>query len=148
MKDPGEIVSNTISKWNGAWRDVLGWPQQKLCEPNKEIPLARPMTDFPTGFQADVATWYAKMSGPDPLVRPLRPATLAHRLYTSRSFASALVTCGHYAPTDITSLGALLQPEAFKAGIRFFHDRGGGKTQRIHNMARSSSAKTIAGSTR
>ena len=142
VKDPAEIVSNTISKWNGALRDVLGWPQQKLCEPNKEIPLARPLSDFPASFQADVETWYQKMSDPDPLdedapVKPLRPATLAHRLYTFRSFASALVACGHYALAEITSLGALLQPDAFKAGIRFFHDRSGGKTQRIHNMARN-----------
>ena len=142
VKDPAEIVSNTISKWNGAVRDVPGWPQQKLCEPNKEIPLARPLSDFPASFQADVETWYQKMSDPDPLdekapVKPLRPATLAHRLYTFRSFASALVACGHYALAEITSLAALLQPDAFKAGIRFFHDRNGGKTQRIHNMARN-----------
>lgn len=143
VKDPAEIVSNTISKWNGAMRDVPGWPQHKLSEPNQEVPLARPLGDFPMSFQIDVETWHERMADPDPLdeeapAKPLRPATLAHRLYTFRSFASALVASGYCLVTDITSLDVLLRPEAFKAGIRFFHERSGKKlTQRVHNMAKN-----------
>ncbi|MDF2810693.1 MAG: hypothetical protein K0S56_1724, partial [Microvirga sp.] len=143
VKDPNEIVSNTISKWNGAVRNVPGWPQQQLSEPNKKTPLARPLSDFPLAFQIDVETWYKRMADLDPLdedapAKPLRPATLEHRLYTFRSFASALVASGYCLVTDITSLDVLLRPEAFKAGIRFFHDRSGKKlTQRVHNMAKT-----------
>ena len=67
VKDPKEIVSNTISKWNRAVRDVPGWPQQKLCEPNKKVPLALPMSAFPLSFQNDVETWHQRMEDPDPL---------------------------------------------------------------------------------
>ena len=132
MKDPNEIVSNTISKWNGAVRDVPGWPQQKLCEPNKKVALALPLSAFPLAFQIDVAAWHERMADPDPLdedapPKPLRPATLEHRLYTFRGFASALVASG-YRLDDITSIAVLLRPEVFKAGIRFFHDRSGKKS--------------------
>ncbi|KAB0269201.1 hypothetical protein [Microvirga brassicacearum] len=140
VKDPAEIVSNTISKWNGAMRDVPGWPQHKLSEPNQEVSLARPLSDFPLSFQIDIGTWYERMADPNPLdedapAKPLRPATLAHRLYTFRSFASALVASGYCLVTDITSLDVLLRPEAFEAGIRLFHDNK--ITKRVHNMAKN-----------
>ena len=34
-------------------------------------------------------------------------------------------------------MSVLFEPEAFKAALRFFLDRAGKKTQRVHNLARS-----------
>jgi len=82
------------------------------------------------------------MATPDPLdeeapARALRPATIEHRIFVFRLFASALVQSGHLTIEAITSLGVLLEPAAFKAGLRVFLDRSGKKTQRVHNLARS-----------
>ena len=76
------------------------------------------------------ALWRERMANPDPLdeeapARALRPATIEHRIYNFRQFASALVHTGHLPVEEITSLSVLFQPEAFKAALRFFLDRSG-----------------------
>ena len=74
--------------------------------------------------------------------RPVRPITLALRERQTRVFASALVLRGRD-PATITSLRDLVEIEAFKDGLRFLLERGGGKpTRAIANLA--GSLKAIA----
>jgi integrase len=142
VKSPKSIIKNTISNWNRSARTVPGWPQVRLSSPFRQEPYALPLSAFPGSFQADVEAWKQRMADPDPLddeapARALRPATIETRIYNFRQFASALVHTGHLPVEGITSLGVLFRPEAFKAALRFFLDRSGQKTQRVHNLARS-----------
>ncbi len=142
IKNPKSILKNTISNWNRSTRTVPGWPQVHLSSPFKREPYALHLRAFPVSFQADVALWRERMANPDPLdeeapARALRPATIEARVYNFRQFASALVHTGHLPAEAITSLSVLFEPTAFKAALRFFLDRSGKKTQRVHNLARS-----------
>jgi integrase len=142
IKSPKSILKNTISNWNRSARTVPGWPQIVLFSPLKQEPYTLPLGAFPTSFQEEVGLWRERMANPDPLdeeapARALRPETIKHRVDNFRQFASALVHTGHLPVEAITSLSILFQPEAFKAALRFFLDRSGKKTQRVHNLARS-----------
>lgn len=142
IKRPKDVLKNTIVNWNRSVRTVPDWPQVLLRSPFKRDPYALPLGAFPVSFQADVARWRERMANPDPLdeeapARALRPATIEHRVYNFRQFASALVHTGHWPVEAITSLAVLFEPEAFKAALRFFLERSGQKTQRVHNLART-----------
>jgi integrase len=141
IKNPKAIIKSTISNWNRSARTVPSWPQIRLSSPFKPEPYTLLLSAFPVSFQAEITLWRERMADPDPLdeeapERALRPATIEHRVYNFRQFASALVHTGHYRIENITSLTVLFQPEAFKAGLRFFLERTG-RTQRVHNLARS-----------
>jgi integrase len=142
VKNPKAIIKSTISNWNRSARMVPSWPQVRLSSPFKQEPYTLSLSAFPASFQEDVALWRRHMADPDPLdeeapARALRPATIEHRVYSFRQFASGLVHTGHLPAEAITSLSVLFQPDAFKAALRFFLDRAGKKTQRVHNIARS-----------
>jgi integrase len=142
VKAPKSIIKNTIVNWNRSARTIPGWPQVLLCSPFKQEPYTLPLSAFTASFQEDVALWHERMTQPDPLdeeapARALRPATIEHRVYNFRQFAAALVHTGHLPIEAITSLSVLFEPIAFKAALRFFLDRSGKKTQRVHNLARS-----------
>jgi integrase len=141
-KNPKNVLKNTIVNWNRSARTVPGWPQVQLASPFKQEPYTFPPSAFPASFQADVEAWKQRMADPDPLdeeapARALRTTTIEHRILSFRQFASALVHTGHLPVEAITSLKILFEPEAFKAALRFFLDRSGKKTQRVHNLARS-----------
>jgi len=141
VKNPKDVLKNTIGNWNRSARTVPGWPPVKLSSPFKREALALPLGAFPASFQQDVARWQHRMANPDPFdeeapARALRPATIEHRVYTFRQFASALVQAGHLPLEAMTSLSVLFDPEAFKAALLVFLARTG-KTQRVHNLARS-----------
>jgi integrase len=142
IKGPKSIIKNTISNWNRSTRTIPSWPKVQLSSPFKREPYALPLGAFPVSFQADVEAWKQRMADPDPLdeeapARALRPATIEARVYNFRQFASALIHTGHLLVEAITSLSVLFQPEPFKAALRFFLERAGRKTQRVHNLARS-----------
>lgn len=142
IKRPKDVLKNTIVNWNRSARTVPGWPQVRLSSPFRQEPYALPLSAFPVSFQEDVGRWRERMADPDPLdeeapARALRPATIEARIYNFRQFASALIHTGHLPVEAITSLSVLFQPEAFKAALRFFLERSGKKTQRVHNLARS-----------
>jgi integrase len=142
IKNPKDVLKNTIANWNRSARNVPGWPQVRLSSPFKQEPYTLSLSAFPASFQDDVAHWRKRMADPDPLdeeapARALRSATIEARIFSFRQFASALIHTGHLPDEAITSLGVLFEPEAFKAALRFFLDRAGKKTQRVHNLARS-----------
>jgi integrase len=142
IKGPKSIIKNTIANWNRSARTVAGWPQVRLSSPFKQEAYWLPLSAFPTSFQGEVGLWRELMANPDPLddeapAQALRPETIESRVYSFRQVASALVHTGHLPAEAITSLSVLFEPEAFKAALRFFLERSGKKTQRVHNLARS-----------
>lgn len=84
--------------------------------------------------------WLRHLSGDDPLAddavpRPLRPATLDHRAFQVRMFASALVH-RNVSVERIAGLEILVEVENFKEALRFMLDRHGGDlTESIYNCA-------------
>jgi integrase len=101
---------------------------------------------FPASFRRDCQAWLDRLAGrdflDDPVCRPVRPATLSHREWQIRAFASALVRMGRD-PDTIALLQDLVEIEAFKLGLRFFLDReGGNPTTAIADLA--SALKAVA----
>jgi integrase len=140
VKNPRSILKNTISNWNRCRRTVSEWPDIVLSSPFKTQPFTLPLSAFSEEFRSDVAKWVDLMTNPDPLdddapVRPLRSATIEHRVLQIRQFASALVHRGDLKADEI-GLSTLFDPKHFKSALRFFLDRQRGvTTARLHNQA-------------
>ena len=84
-------------------------------------------------MQQDVSRYLDRLAGRDLLdelaFRPVRPATLRLREYQLRQFASALVQRGRD-PASLTCLHDIVEPSAFKEGLRYLLERRGGKSTR------------------
>ena len=93
--------------------------------------LGDPAVEIPASFQADLDAWITRQTHVDYFAdegpkKALRPTSLRNVRATIRQFASALVA--RRRPIEsITSLGSLVQLDAYKEGLRFFIDRNGGK---------------------
>jgi site-specific recombinase XerD len=96
-----------------------------------------PWTAFPASLHADLQAWLDRLAcaavdvdldgdlvdGPSD---PLRPATLKHREYQVRQFASALVKQG-VDPSSLHRLADLVHLPTLRLGIRFYRERHDGK---------------------
>lgn len=139
LKDRGDVASPkarsqaVLRAWNQAVEQVPGWPLQRIPRPPKKGPprVWLPAKAFPDSFSRDLEQWCERLergasfdqSGPQ---EPLRPITIRHRRNQILKAASALVRSGM--PIDqITSLGVLLQPTAFRdllKTLKHHHGRG------------------------
>ena len=140
LKDPDQIVRNTIRRWNLAVDRVPSWPPNRLTPPQpKRPPWTLPLDQFPERMQREVAQWEARLLNTDPLVtdgppRPLSPNTVKYRVFYVRMVASALVHVGH--PIGrIDSLAYLVELQNFRDAIGFMLDRYGGPRESVHNVA-------------
>jgi integrase len=138
---PDQVVLNAVKVWNRLRKLIAGWPEITLARPpRKKEPWTTPLDQFCDSFQEDVDNWLTRLQHPDPLsdsgpMKPLRPATVAHRRHQIQQMASALLLAG-YPIENITSLTALVQVEAFKDGLRRLMSRFGDKpTEAIHGLA-------------
>ena len=138
---PDQVVLNAVKVWNRLRIQVVGWPEITLARPpRKKEPWTTPLDRFTDSFQEDVNSWLTRLEHPDPFnasgpMKPLRPATVAHRRHQIQQMASALLLTG-YRIENITSLAALVQVEAFKDGLRQLMNRFGDKpTEAIHGLA-------------
>ena len=141
VKNPRRLLKHTIAHWNICGRQVAGWPDIVLSSPFKQEPISMPLSAFPAVFQADVERWRQRLLDPDFLdpdapAKPLRPVTVAGHVDKILRYAAVLVRQGHAALEEITGLGALVEIDRFKAGLRFFLRRSGNRaTPYIANMA-------------
>lgn len=141
VKNPDQIHCSTVKLWNEAADTVPGWPETRLTIPaSRRQPWTLPLETFPHSFQRDVEAWLSHLRGDDPFAegavpRPLRPATLKHRRFQIRMFASALVRRGHRIE-EITSLAYIVDLERFKDGLRYKLERSDGRsTEAIYGLA-------------
>jgi integrase len=150
LKRPGETFAMTVRAWQRAEVAIVGWPQIGVSIPDRRRHWVLKWDRFPQSLSRDCQKWCDRLAGRDLLededgyapFRPVRPATLAHREWQVRAFASALVRMGRD-PATLTSLSDLVEIDAFKTGLRFFLDRDGGKpTTAIADLA--SSLKAVA----
>ncbi len=140
LKDPAQVVRNTIGAWNKAHEAVAEWPGTSLTPlPSRRETYSLPWSAFPKSFVDDLELWLSHLAGEDLLAdsgpsRPLRPATCAHRKGQVRRFASALVHQG-IDPAELRGLADLVTVERCKLGLRFLIDRAGGPTEAIYGIA-------------
>lgn len=139
LKSPEQTFALTVRAWRRAEATVEEWPRIEVALPDRRRHWVFKWALFPDSLHRDCQAWCDRLAGGDLLeeapFRPVRPATLAHREWQIRAFASALVCMGRD-PAAITSLDDLVEIDAFKTGIRFFLDRGGGSpTTAIADLA-------------
>jgi hypothetical protein len=146
LKRPDQTFALTVRAWRRAEITIAGWPQIGIAIPDRRRYWVHRWDRFPEALRRDCQAWCDRLAGSDLLedapFRPVRPATVAHREWQIRSFASALVRKGRD-PATLTSLRDLIEIGAFKDGLRFFLDReSGAPTPAIADLA--SSLKAIA----
>jgi integrase len=146
LKRPHQTFAMTVRAWQRAQIATAGWPQIGVAIPDRRRQWVSGWDRFPESLHQDCQAWCDRLAGRDLLedapFRPVRPATLAHREWQIRAFASAVVRMGRD-PRWLTCLGDLVELDAFKTGLRFFLDREGGKpTTAIADLA--SSLKAVA----
>jgi integrase len=134
LKRPAQSFATAVRAWRRAKAAIAGWPQIDVSIPDRRRRWVFGWERFPDSLRRDCQKWCDRLAGRDLLIedededasfRPVRPATLAHREWQIRAFASALVRMGRD-PATITSLADLVAIEPFKTGLRFFLDREGG----------------------
>jgi hypothetical protein len=129
-KSPDKTLKRIAQSWNGVVKR-MGLPFNLLTVPRAPRYLAIPLSEFPASFQADVEAYVVRLTKIDIFAedgpkKALRPTSVRNVRASIRQFASALVARGRKIE-DITSLGSLLELEAFKEGLRFFLARNGDK---------------------
>jgi integrase len=139
LKSPDQTFAMTARAWQRATTAIDGWPQIAVKAPDRTRCWVSAWDRFPESLFQDCQAWCDRLAGRDLLedapFKPVRQATLTHREWQIRAFASALVRMGHN-PNTITCLGDLVQIEAFKTGLRFFLDREAGQpTTAIADLA-------------
>lgn len=128
VRRPRTHVRNLIRCWNEAQAREAAWPPTRLTPRVGRKIVSRPLDDFPLSFQRDLQAWLDRLAGADPLAdtpfKPARPATIDSRRSIVRRCASILTREG-WEPTQITSLGALVEPDAAKRILRWHLARSG-----------------------
>jgi hypothetical protein len=145
-KRKDQTFAMTLRAWRRAAAAIEGWPQIDVEIPDRRRHWVSKWDCFPETLRQDCQAWCDRLAGRDLLAdapfRPVRPATLAHREWQIRGFATALVRMGRD-PATLASLRDLVEIDAFKTGLRFFLDReGGAATTAIADLA--SSLKAVA----
>jgi len=138
LRDPGGVYRDACRLWNEAAARFEGWPQLRVPIPNRRHDFAMPIEAFPQSFQQDITTYLSNRAVPDVFSadyhRPARPITLKHRRQHLVALATALVRTGF--PIDkVISIGVLVVPDNAKAALRYLHDRAGGKTFYLAQLA-------------
>jgi integrase len=130
-KDPEKSWDRLVWVWNWCLHNVSGWPAILVERPSKRVTYLLPWSAFPPSFKDDVDRFLRRLSGQDLSEdgppRPARPATLEKRSYQLRLAASALVHRGHDAGA-VGSVGDLLSLDRYQDILRFFLNRGSGRS--------------------
>ncbi|WP_186421358.1 site-specific integrase [Bosea sp. CS1GBMeth4] len=144
VKNPKDIVHNTISSWNRAARETPGWPQTRLSSPTKPTSYVLPLSALPAGFQSDLAAWEKRVSAKpkaasifsgEGLLRPLRPETIKSQLFMFRQVATALVKSGAMKLDEIEGLASLCNSDKLLIALEFEYERLGKKERRVLEIA-------------
>ena len=138
LKRPADTYAMTIRAWQRAALTGRGLATDCGFGPDRRRRWISRWDRFPESLSRDCRVWLDRLAGCDPLedapFRPVRPATLAHREWQIRGFASALTRMGRD-PSTLTCLADLVEIETFKTGLRFFLERDGGPTTAIAALA-------------
>jgi integrase len=134
-----QIVRDLCLAWNRSADGVPGWPETRLTVPDRRRTYALPESAYPPTFGADIEAYLAHLAGGDLFDStgrsPASPTTLRDVRLRVFQMAAALVHSGRARET-IRSLADLVEPDAVKTALKFFHSRNGKrKTGQLHNFA-------------
>lgn len=142
---PRDIVRRVPNIWNEAARETADWPGFELSPLSFRVPSEHLTWDeLHEDFRRDVSSYLAARKTPDPFDdrpnaprRPLAESTTELQRAHIRLAASILVQSG--TPVDrIRSLSNLVEPGAFKAVLRHYHDRAEGRPSAFaHGVAKT-----------
>jgi len=131
LKNAQATWIDVMRAWNRSAGKVEGWPQVTVAtrEPDPRS-YTLPWSAFPKSLKQDVNAWLLRLSGADFAddgpTKPLSAVTLRAQEFYMRAFASALVLRGRDV-ADLVSIAACCTLANFTEGLRFFHERFGGK---------------------
>jgi hypothetical protein len=119
--------------WNEASKRIEIWPKTALARISfKAPPKRRQWCELTESFRRDAEAYLAMRANPDPFdenpnapKRPLAKSTLWQQREHLRLAASILIESGTV--EDIKSLADLVEPEAFKCVLRYYHERANRK---------------------
>lgn len=98
LKRPQDTFALTVRAWRRAEAAVAGWPRIAVSISDRRKCWVHGWDRFPELLWRDVQAWLGRLAGHDFLedapFRPVRPATLGHRKWQLRSFATAVVLGG------------------------------------------------------
>ena len=140
VKEPARLWRNAIGFWNRATQEIDGWPRQRLTVPERPGRYWLRWDELPETLRLDAEAWLTRAAGSGLLEdadrRPLKPATLVSHRAMIRSYISALAASG-YELARMQSLKDLVEPDAVKKAMQFYHRRAGDqKTGRMLNEVR------------
>jgi integrase len=146
LKRPAESFTLSVKAWRRAAAAIAGWPEVEVSIPDRRKRWVSGWDAFPESLRHDCEKWCDRLAGRDLLedapFRPVRPATLDHREWQIRAFATAAARMGRD-PATLASLSDLVEIKTFRAALRFFlHREGGTPTTAIADIA--SVLKSIA----
>ncbi len=136
---PREGFLKAVRAWNGAAQVHHAWPAFRAQFATRRKDYSLPWDAFPASFRDDVDAMVAAAVEPDLFdpntPKPIKRSTAQRRAQMLRALASALVHSG-YDPTQIDSIGVLVDPDNVKVALRWIHKRiGGRKTTHLRNFA-------------
>jgi hypothetical protein len=98
LKRPAGTFALAVRAWQRAANAVEGWPQIEVSIPDRRRRWVSKWDQFPESLHRDCRAWLDRQAGRDLLedapFRPVRPATLQHREWQIRAFASAVTRMG------------------------------------------------------
>lgn len=129
FKDPRTTHKNLCRAWNQMQEVLPVWPPVRLTVPCYREIWAFRWASFPPAFETAVDAFLSSTGTDDIFAEgadyPLKPRTIATQKDHFRCLASALVHTG-YPIKAITSPAVLVEPEAYKAALRWMVERRGG----------------------
>jgi len=131
---PRDVVRRVPQLWNEASEKIEMWPKFELPLVSfKSPPLRLQWGDLPASFRVDAEAYLAMRANPDPFderpnapVRPLAASTVSQQKAHLRLAASVLVQQSGVPMAGVT-LAVLVEPERFKAVLRYYHERANGQ---------------------
>ena len=131
---PRDVIRRTPQLWNAASEQIQMWPKTRLTPISFKAPAKRlQWADLAPSLLTDAEAYLAMRTKPDPFderpnapVRPLAASTVQQQNANIRLAASVLVENGRPVET-VASLAVLVEPEAFKAVLRHYHERAHGQ---------------------
>lgn len=131
---PKDVIRRVPRIWNEVQKGIPGWPRVRLTEISFKAPSKYiQWVDLDEAFRHDAEHYLAMREKPDVFDehpdaprRPLAKRTLQLQREHLRMCASILAR-NDALKDAITSLEQLVEPEAFKQILRFYHDRAKGR---------------------
>lgn len=138
-RDPMSAVTKARHGWNNCVANVPGWPRRPIMIERRQVRVTRDLVDFPQGFRDDLAQ-FRETGGVKSAAAPGRRFRRAsgtveraaysasktqHCLQALRLAATTAVEEGMVPLDEVTSIAAILTPDAAEATLEGIEERNG-----------------------